>query len=131
LYSQKEVIMATEDTAQESASLRSLGGLDEKTINKINAMTYEQARDELIKTVQSLDQGGAGLEESVKQWEYGTALARRASSILAAVRSQLEDVEKSQAQAGQSAGTQGNLETPASAAVADSSSSQSESSDQQ
>jgi exodeoxyribonuclease VII small subunit len=121
----------TSSTASSNtSSLRSFGGLDTATKKMSDSMTYEQARDELIKTVQSLDQGGAGLEESVHQWEYGTALARRASSILAAVRSQLEAVEKSQEQAGQSAGTQGNLETSSTPSTSESLS-DSASSDQQ
>ena len=84
--------------------------LDAETAGKIGKMSYEETRDELVKVVGQLDQGGTGLEESVRQWEYGTALAKHAQSILDSVRAKLEDVEKSQAEAGQSAGTQGNLE---------------------
>lgn len=92
------------------ASSSPVPGLDAETVGKIGKMSYEETRDELVKVVGQLDQGGTGLEESVRQWEYGTALAKHAQSILDSVRAKLEDVEKSQAEAGQSAGTQGNLE---------------------
>lgn len=41
----------------------------------IDELNYEQARDELIATVQKLEAGGTTLEESLALWERGEALA--------------------------------------------------------
>ena len=38
-------------------------------------LSYEQARDELAIIVQSLESGGASLEESLALWERGERLA--------------------------------------------------------
>lgn len=39
------------------------------------ALTYEQARDELIDVVRRLEAGGGTLEESLALWERGEELA--------------------------------------------------------
>ena len=74
-------------------------------------MTYEQARDELIKAVQRLEAGGLNLEDSMHQWEIGEALAKRAQSLLDEVRAKLDAAAAQQASAGETAGTQANLES--------------------
>ena len=38
-------------------------------------LPYEQARDELVATVQKLESGGTTLEESLALWERGEELA--------------------------------------------------------
>ncbi|WP_199040684.1 exodeoxyribonuclease VII small subunit [Glycomyces salinus] len=38
-------------------------------------LTYEEARAELVATVERLEAGGATLEESLKLWERGEELA--------------------------------------------------------
>ncbi len=43
----------------------------------VDALSYEQARDELVRVVTELEQGGATLEQSIALWERGEALARR------------------------------------------------------
>ena len=42
----------------------------------VEELSYEQARDELIETVKILELGQMGLDESLKYWERGEALAR-------------------------------------------------------
>lgn len=56
----------------------------------IAALSYEQARDELIKVVTALEQGGATLEESLALWERGEALARRCEEWLVGAKARLE-----------------------------------------
>lgn len=86
-------------------------GLSAEENEKIKSMTYEQARDELIKAVQRLEAGGLNLEDSMHQWEIGEALAKRAQSLLDEVRSKLDAAAARQASAGETAGTQANLES--------------------
>lgn len=56
----------------------------------IEAMSYEQARDELMAVVGRLETGGASLEESLALWERGEALATRCESWLEGARERLE-----------------------------------------
>ena len=53
------------------------------------ALTYEQARDELVAVVGRLESGGATLEESLRLWERGEALAARCQSWLDGARERL------------------------------------------
>ncbi len=41
----------------------------------VDQLSYEQARDELLETVKILELGQMGLDESLKYWERGEALA--------------------------------------------------------
>lgn len=52
-------------------------------------LSYEQARDELIATVQKLEAGGTTLEESLALWERGEALAAVCQRWLDGARSKL------------------------------------------
>ena len=45
-------------------------------------MSYEQARDELVDIVARLENGQAGLEESMDLWQRGEALAAHCASWL-------------------------------------------------
>jgi len=45
-------------------------------------MTYEEARDELVSIVSTLEAGAATLDESMALWERGEALARRCEALL-------------------------------------------------
>ena len=56
----------------------------------IQAMSYEQARDELVQVVSSLEQGNIPLDESVALWERGEALAVRCEQWLSDARARLE-----------------------------------------
>lgn len=61
----------------------------------VSTLTYEQARDELVAIVDSLEKGTASLDESVTLWERGEALAKRCEEWLAGARQRLEDARKS------------------------------------
>ena len=45
-------------------------------------LSYEQARDELISVVAQLEGGQLGLEESMRLWQRGEALAAHCSTWL-------------------------------------------------
>lgn len=57
---------------------------------EIAALTYEEARDELVQVVTQLEQGAATLEESLQLWERGEALAARCEEWLLGARKRLE-----------------------------------------
>jgi len=59
-----------------------------------STLTYEQARDELVAIVDSLDKGTASLDESVALWERGEALAKRCEEWLAGARQRLDAARK-------------------------------------
>ena len=48
----------------------------------VDNLSYEQARDELIETVKILELGQMGLDESLKYWERGEALAKRCDEAM-------------------------------------------------
>ena len=54
--------------------------------------SYEQARDELVVTVQKLEAGGIPLEESIALWERGEELARICQQWLDGARARLDKV---------------------------------------
>ena len=54
--------------------------LTDKEREAIAQMPYEEARDKLIQAVQALEAGGLNLDQSMRQWEIGEALAKRAQS---------------------------------------------------
>jgi exodeoxyribonuclease VII small subunit len=57
----------------------------------ISELGYEEARDELIEVVRLLEQGGLGLDESLRLWERGETLAKRCEEHLAGARKRVED----------------------------------------
>lgn len=58
--------------------------------NDVSALSYEQARDELIQVVHELEQGSSSLEESLALWERGEALAGRCEEWLKGAKARLE-----------------------------------------
>ncbi len=54
------------------------------------ALSYEQARDELVEVVTRLEAGGESLEGSLLLWERGEALARRCQEWLDGARRRLD-----------------------------------------
>ncbi|MER8012950.1 exodeoxyribonuclease VII small subunit [Streptomyces griseoluteus] len=54
------------------------------------ALSYEQARDELIDVVRRLEAGGSTLEESLALWERGEELARVCRRWLEGARERLD-----------------------------------------
>ena len=67
---------------------------EKKTADDIQAMSYEQARDELVAVVGKLEQGGITLEESIGLWERGEALAARCEEWLGGARERLDAAKK-------------------------------------
>ncbi|NGO71563.1 exodeoxyribonuclease VII small subunit [Streptomyces boncukensis] len=57
-----------------------------------SALSYEQARAELIEVVQRLEAGGATLEESLALWERGEELAGICREWLEGARARLDAV---------------------------------------
>lgn len=60
------------------------------TMSGIADLSYEQARDELVRVVTELEQGGATLEQSIALWERGEALARRCEEWLIGAKERLD-----------------------------------------
>lgn len=56
----------------------------------VQALSYEQARAELVEVVARLEAGGASLEESLTLWERGEALATRCEQWLDGARQRLD-----------------------------------------
>ena len=57
--------------------------------------TYEQARDELAEIVESLEDGSATLEESLKLWERGEELAKICQQWLDGAKKKLDAAKNS------------------------------------
>lgn len=53
-------------------------------------LSYEQARDELVRVVGELEQGSATLEQSLALWERGEALAARCEQWLIGAKARLD-----------------------------------------
>lgn len=53
------------------------------------ALSYEQARDELVEVVKRLESGGLALEESLGLWERGEQLAAICAQWLEGARARL------------------------------------------
>lgn len=56
----------------------------------IASLSYEEARDELVRVVNELEQGSSTLEESLALWERGEALARRCEEWLLGAKARLD-----------------------------------------
>jgi len=54
-------------------------------------LTYEQARDQLIEVVRTLEQGGTSLAESLALWERGEELAKVCQRALEGARARLDE----------------------------------------
>lgn len=65
--------------------------MSEKTNADVTKMSYEQARDELVKVVAELEQGSVTLEASLALWERGEALANQCESWLTGARKRLDE----------------------------------------
>lgn len=84
--------------------------LTQEERERIASMSYEEARDQLIQAVQALEAGGLNLDQSMRQWELGEALAKRAQTLLDQVRAKLDAAQAQQQTSADTAGTQSNLE---------------------
>ena len=61
----------------------------------VSALSYEQARDELVRVVGELEQGSSTLEESLALWERGEALAQRCEEWLVGAKQRLDAARNS------------------------------------
>jgi exodeoxyribonuclease VII small subunit len=59
-------------------------------VTDVAELSYEQARDELVRVVTELEQGAATLEESLALWERGEALAARCEEWLLGAKARLD-----------------------------------------
>lgn len=66
------------------------GDVRDDAFPPVDQLSYEQARDELIETVKILELGQMGLDESLKYWERGEALAKRCEDHLAGAARRVE-----------------------------------------
>ena len=55
-------------------------------------LSYEQARDQLVEVVRTLEQGGTSLAESLALWEKGEELAKVCRTALEGARARLDEV---------------------------------------
>lgn len=56
----------------------------------VGTLSYEQARDELVRVVNELEQGSSTLEQSLALWERGEALAKRCEEWLLGAKARLD-----------------------------------------
>lgn len=57
----------------------------------VASLSFEQARDELMRVVAELEQGSPTLEHSLTLWERGEALAQRCEEWLLGAKRRLEE----------------------------------------
>ena len=62
----------------------------QKLPEDIQALGYEEARDQLFSIVQTLERNQSGLEESIALWERSELLARRCDEWLDGARERLD-----------------------------------------
>jgi exodeoxyribonuclease VII small subunit len=53
-------------------------------------LSYEEARDQLVEVVRTLEQGGTSLAESLALWEQGEELAKVCQTALEGARARLD-----------------------------------------
>lgn len=70
----------------------------------VDELSYEQARDELIETVKILELGQMGLDESLKYWERGEALAKRCEQHLDRANRRVDEAMSARNSAGDKSG---------------------------
>ncbi len=56
----------------------------------VSSLSYEEARDELVRVVGELEQGSSSLEDSLRLWERGESLARRCEEWLIGAKARLD-----------------------------------------
>lgn len=66
----------------------------------VEQLSYEEARDELVRVVGELEQGSLPLEASLALWERGEALANRCEAWLTGARERLEAARRARETAG-------------------------------
>jgi exodeoxyribonuclease VII small subunit len=59
-------------------------------VTDVASLSFEQARDELVRVVAELEQGAPTLEHSLALWERGEALAARCEEWLLGAKRRLD-----------------------------------------
>ncbi|MEV8266078.1 exodeoxyribonuclease VII small subunit [Microbacterium sp. NPDC076911] len=59
-------------------------------VTDVADLSFEQARDELVRVVSELEQGAPTLEQSLALWERGEALAARCEQWLVGAKQRLD-----------------------------------------
>lgn len=67
----------------------------DNAVHDVASLSYEQARDELVKVVSELEQGSSTLEQSLALWERGEALAGRCEEWLIGAKERLDAARRS------------------------------------
>ncbi len=57
----------------------------------LTELSYEDARDQLVEVVRTLEQGGTSLAESLALWERGEELAKVCQRALEGARARLDE----------------------------------------
>ena len=70
------------------------------TAPDVESLSFEQARDELVRVVAELEQGTPTLEQSLALWERGEALAARCEEWLIGARARLDAASSGGSDAG-------------------------------
>lgn len=65
---------------------------------EISALSYEEAKEELVAIVAALENGSAPLEESMRMWERGEALAAHCTQWLDQAQAAVEGEERTPAE---------------------------------
>lgn len=78
-------------------------GAGQDAFPPVEELSYEQARDELIETVKILELGQMGLDESLKYWERGEALAKACEAHLDGASKRVEEALRKNAEGTDSA----------------------------
>ena len=65
-------------------------GTSAPTVADPASLSFEQARDELVRVVAELEQGAPTLEQSLTLWERGEALAARCEEWLVGAKRRLD-----------------------------------------
>lgn len=65
--------------------------MNDNIFTPVEQLSYEAARDELVEIVKILELGQMGLDESLKYWERGQALAKRCEEHLAGASKRVEE----------------------------------------
>ena len=57
---------------------------------EVKALSYEQAREQLVAVVNQLEAGSSSLEDSLALWERGEALAKKCEEWLEGAKARLD-----------------------------------------
>ncbi len=66
----------------------------EKNNDDIAKLSYEQARDELVKVLTDLEAGSVTLDKSMELWERGEALAKHCQTLLSGAKAKIDEALK-------------------------------------